>query len=162
MVPHVRSLVFRPQHPAPQSSAYTVTTFKMFARSLLWALATVSSITPILAAPTLEPFELEERATCTKKKRLAGAELIIYAYNLVTPGASAANFEKLPLEQSCHTYINPNGGPPILVANDKSTTIDFAINTRQVFSKVTGAYTDYANNDTTVIHTNVVSTHLPL
>lgn len=52
----------------------------------------------------------------------------------------------------------PNGGPGVLVAIDGTTTLDFAIETRQLFNKVTGAYTDYANG-TTIIHTNVVSTY---
>lgn len=49
---------------------------------------------------------------------------------------------------------NPNGGPAIPVAIDRTTTYDFALATRQVFSRVTGQYTDY-NNGTTIIHTNV-------
>ena len=41
-----------------------------------------------------------------------------------------------------------------MVAIDSTTTIDFAIATRQIFSKVTGTYTDNADGDT-IIHTNV-------
>lgn len=51
-------------------------------------------------------------------------------------------------------YSNPNGGPAIPVAIDRPTTYDFALGTRQLFSRVTGQYTDY-DNGTTIIHTNV-------
>lgn len=37
---------------------------------------------------------------------------------------------------------------------DRTTTYDFALSTRQLFSRVTGQYTDYENG-TSIIHTNV-------
>lgn len=49
----------------------------------------------------------------------------------------------------------PNGGPGVETAVDGTTTVDFAIATRQIFTKVTGEYTDFANG-TTIIHTDVV------
>lgn len=49
-----------------------------------------------------------------------------------------------------------NGAPPLPVAIDGNTTVTFAVATRQLFSLVTGAYTDFAGNGTTDIRTDVV------
>jgi hypothetical protein len=42
---------------------------------------------------------------CTSDYRLAGAKQIIFAYNLVQPGQSAAAFQRLPLRDDCKTYM---------------------------------------------------------
>jgi hypothetical protein len=50
-----------------------------------------------------------------------------------------------------------NGLPPIPVAVNGQTSYDFAVASRQVFSKVTGDYVDFPSNGTTEIITDVVS-----
>ncbi|KAB8338716.1 hypothetical protein FH972_021661 [Carpinus fangiana] len=53
-------------------------------------------------------------------------------------------------------YSNPNGLGAITVAVDGSTTYDFALATRQAFTRVTGEYVDFGDqNRTTVIKTEV-------
>nr|OQO22310.1 hypothetical protein B0A51_09905 [Rachicladosporium sp. CCFEE 5018] len=115
-------------------------------------LAAVSAIPAVSALPT----ELMESrsSSCTPNQRLAGAQLIINSYAATEPGASAAGFLQLPLEDDCHTYVNPNGRPAVPVAVDAATTRDFATSSRQAFSKVTGVFDDYKNG-TTIVHTNV-------
>lgn len=49
-----------------------------------------------------------------------------------------------------------DGLPPVIVAVGGQAAHDFALLTRQVFSKVTGEYVDFAANGTTDIITNVV------
>ncbi|KAK6438349.1 hypothetical protein LTR95_005452 [Oleoguttula sp. CCFEE 5521] len=115
-------------------------------------LAALSAVSAIAALPT--EFIESRSSSCTAKQRLAGAQLIITSYAATEPGASAAGFLQLPLEDDCHTYINPNGGPAVPVAIDAATTRDFATTSRQAFSKVTGVFDDYKNG-TTIIHTNV-------
>jgi len=61
----------------------------MFVRILLFALL---STTLSLTAPT---------SHCTADIRLAGAKQVVYAYNLVEPGASAAAFRKVPFASDC-------------------------------------------------------------
>ncbi|OQO00801.1 hypothetical protein B0A48_13488 [Cryoendolithus antarcticus] len=114
--------------------------------------AALSAVSAVSALPT----ELikTRSSSCTPKQRLTGAQLIITSYAATEPGASAAGFLQLPLENDCHTYINPNGGPAVPVAIDAATTRDFATSSRQAFSKVTGVFDDYRNG-TTIIHTNV-------
>lgn len=97
---------------------------------------------------------------CTQDFRRRGAEQIVFAYNLIQPGESAEAFQRLPLRDDCNTFINPNGGPAVPVAIDRTTTYDFALATRQVFSRVTGQYTSLYNgtadtSGTEIIHTNV-------
>lgn len=57
-----------------------------------------------------------------------------------------------------------DGLPPVIVAVGGQAAHDFALLTRQVFSKVTGEYVDFAANGTTDIITNVVcfAVFLPL
>lgn len=50
-----------------------------------------------------------------------------------------------------------DGTCPIPVATTGAGTYDFAVETRQVFSHLTGEYTDFPHNKTTLINTNVVS-----
>jgi hypothetical protein len=38
---------------------------------------------------------------CTSSQRLAGAELIPYSYNLVSPGAAATSFQQVPFAPDC-------------------------------------------------------------
>lgn len=120
----------------------------LFASFLLLTATTAFLSTPVIA-----------QSKCTSAQRLAGAELVVSAYNLIPASASAASFAHLPVEDDCHIHIYPDGGPGIPVAVSSDTTIAFADATRQLFSKVTGAYTDYENG-TTIIHTNVVRTPL--
>lgn len=40
-------------------------------------------------------------ALCTAETRLAGAKQLIYAYNLVAPGESAAAFKPVPFADDC-------------------------------------------------------------
>jgi hypothetical protein len=60
---------------------------------------------------------------------------------------------KVRYSLTIHRY--PNGGPGVPVAITGATSYAFAVASRQVFSKVTGEYTDFGNG-TTVIATNVV------
>ncbi|EME78741.1 uncharacterized protein MYCFIDRAFT_178849 [Pseudocercospora fijiensis CIRAD86] len=133
---------------------------KMFTKLLTLAFAATSLATalpqsgdPVDYGPISGPYLPNGTGPgqCTSDYRLRGAKQIIFAYNLVEPG------ERLPyLHVTRITYLpsNPNGGPAIPVAIDRTTTYDFALGTRQLFSRVTGLYTDY-NNGTTIIHTNV-------
>lgn len=93
--------------------------------------------------------------SCTADQRLAGAEAIPYAYNLTPLGAAAAAFNQVPFASDCTINIFPNGGPGVPTAVDGKTTVDFAIATRQLFSEVTGEYTDVPETFSTIIHTNV-------
>lgn len=114
-----------------------------------------------------------DTSRCSSAERIAGAEKIPYAYNLTPLGASAAAFEEVPFAPDCVVEVlrppisirqslfltiefrYPNGLPGVIVAVDAATTRAFAVETRQVFSDVTGEYTDFANG-TTIIHTIVV------
>lgn len=42
---------------------------------------------------------------CTAEYRLAGAKQVIFAYNRVQPGESAAAFQRLPLRDDCKTFM---------------------------------------------------------
>ncbi|PIA88799.1 hypothetical protein CB0940_06995 [Cercospora beticola] len=91
---------------------------------------------------------------CTSEYRVAGAQQVVFAYNLIQPFESEEAFQRVPFRDDCQIQINPNGGPAIPVAVDRTTSYDFAVATRQVFSRVTGLYTDF-DNGTTIITTNV-------
>ncbi|OQO03110.1 hypothetical protein B0A48_11365 [Cryoendolithus antarcticus] len=115
-------------------------------------LAAVSAIPAVSALPT--ELMVSRSSSCTPNQRLAGAQLIINFYAATEPGASAAGFLQLPLEDDCHTYVNANGRAAVPVAVDAATTCDFASSSHQAFSKVTGVFDDYKNG-TTIVHTNV-------
>jgi hypothetical protein len=58
----------------------------------------------------------------------------------------------------CLLAINSavNGLPPVPVALTGTETYNFAVETRQVFSHLTGAFTDF-DNGTTLVDANMVS-----
>ncbi|KAK5168959.1 uncharacterized protein LTR77_006268 [Saxophila tyrrhenica] len=99
-------------------------------------------------------------AACSAETRLAGAKQVVYSYNLSGLGQSAAGFKEVPFGApgaggGCVTTLIADGTCPIPVATTGSGTYDFAVETRQVFSDVTGEYIDFADNGTTLINTNV-------
>ncbi|CZT25460.1 uncharacterized protein RCC_11192 [Ramularia collo-cygni] len=127
-------------------------------------LATIAAVTaypqaadPIDQGPISGPFLPNGTGPgeCTPEYRLAGAQQIIFAYNRVQPGESAAAFQRLPLRDDCKVTILANGLPGVPVAIDRTTTVDFATASREAFSRVTGIYKDFPENGTTVINTNV-------
>jgi hypothetical protein len=63
---------------------------------------------------------------------------------------------------NCNSDANDIG--PVPFSDSGSSSEAFGIETRQLFSSVTGEYTDFPNNGTALITTNVVrpSTSLPL
>ncbi|CAK4034889.1 Hypothetical predicted protein [Lecanosticta acicola] len=141
----------------------------MYTRAVALALAAVAAVSalaqssdPVENGPISGPYLPTGTGPgkCTQDFRRRGAEQVIFAYNLVGPGQSAEAFQRLPLRDDCNTFINPNGGPAVPVAIDRTTTYDFALATRQVFSRVTGEYTSFYNgtadtSGTEIIHTNV-------
>jgi hypothetical protein len=71
-----------------------------------------SAISTIL---TLVAFLLSSVAfaapTCTSQQRLAGAEQVVYSYNLVGVGETAQAFRKVPFGPDCHIYMYVDGKP---------------------------------------------------
>lgn len=61
--------------------------------------------------------------------------------------------------------LTPNsaadGLPPIPVSYSGSSSYAFGVETRQLFSSVTGEYTDFPANGTALINTNVVRPPFP-
>lgn len=43
--------------------------------------------------------------TCTSQQRLAGAEQVVYSYNLVGVGETAKAFREVPFGSDCHIYM---------------------------------------------------------
>lgn len=109
----------------------------------------------ILAAFAFTRATTQDSTSCTSAQRIAGAERVPYTYNLIAAGASAAAFEKVPFAPDCVVLLYANGLPGVEVADTDTTTRAFATTTRQLFSKVTGQYVDFANGTTDVM-TNVV------
>lgn len=65
----------------------------------------IASLITLLSTLSLVPI-VGGAAICTKKQRVDGAKLIIYAYNLKPFGQSAANFQKLPVADDVETYMS--------------------------------------------------------
>lgn len=60
--------------------------------------------------------------------------------------------------QCLHQHSIPNGLAPVPVAVDGSTSYDFAVASRQAFTRVTGNFVDLGDmKRITIIQTNVVS-----
>ncbi|KAH6716542.1 hypothetical protein DL95DRAFT_459602 [Leptodontidium sp. 2 PMI_412] len=94
-------------------------------------------------------------AVCTPAIRLAGAQQVVTAYNTQGIGGSATAFASVPWGDECIITIAANGLPPIPVSYSGSSSYAFGVETRQLFSSVTGEYTDFPANGTALINTNV-------
>ncbi|GAA5975446.1 hypothetical protein JCM11641_004266 [Rhodosporidiobolus odoratus] len=91
---------------------------------------------------------------CTSEKRIAIVKQIPAAYNKNELGGTASGFAAIPFADSCPTFIAADGLPPVYVSQTGNDIRAFGTLTRQVFSHVTGEYTDFANG-TTLINTDV-------
>ncbi|KAH7346852.1 hypothetical protein BKA65DRAFT_595287 [Rhexocercosporidium sp. MPI-PUGE-AT-0058] len=96
-------------------------------------------------------------AVCTPAVRLAGVHQVVTAYNTQGIGGSATAFASVPWGDECIITISANGLPPIPFSYSGSSSYAFGVETRQLFSSVTGEYTDFPGNGTALINTNVVT-----
>ncbi|KAG4420444.1 hypothetical protein IFR04_006460 [Cadophora malorum] len=94
-------------------------------------------------------------AVCTPATRLAGAQQVVTAYNLQGIGESATAFSAVPWGDQCVITIAANGLPPVPFSYSGSSSYAFGVETRQLFSSVTGEYKDFPDNGTALIKTNV-------
>ena len=124
----------------------------MITRTLLLALAALSGV--------------NSAAVCTPEHRIAGGQGVIFAYAQTLPGATYAAFNSIPfgiggLGGKCITTILADGLPGAPVGFTGVDVVNFGTATRQVFSKVTGFFTDFpANNSMVINNVNVVSAAL--
>ncbi|KAL2069383.1 hypothetical protein VTL71DRAFT_14062 [Oculimacula yallundae] len=96
-------------------------------------------------------------AVCTPEQRIAGGKGVIFAYAQTTPGATLAAFRNIPFgiggfEGKCITTILADGLPGAPVGFTGNDVVAFGTATRQVFSEVTGFYTDFPQNNSMVIN----------
>ncbi|KAG4419111.1 hypothetical protein IFR04_007707 [Cadophora malorum] len=115
----------------------------MVPRTLLLALAALSGV--------------NSAAVCTPEHRIAGGQGVIFAYAQTLPGATYAAFNSIPfgiggLGGKCITTILADGLPGAPVGFTGVDVVNFGTATRQVFSKVTGFFTDFPANNSMVIN----------
>ncbi|CEJ94359.1 hypothetical protein VHEMI09896 [[Torrubiella] hemipterigena] len=123
----------------------------------------------ILALAGLAVAEGVNTPSCSAEQRLKSAQQVIVAY-AANPLATYGEFDKIPFgvpnkAGGCVTTIAANGLCPVPVATTGAGVVQFGTETRQAFSSVTGKYTDFPQNLTAVINTNVtlgVNSLIPL
>jgi hypothetical protein len=81
--------------------------FAALAASTASALPQTGSGDPVDNGPISGPFLPNGTGPgeCTSDYRLAGAQQVIFAYNLVQPGESAEAFQRLPLKDDCSIFM---------------------------------------------------------